>query len=153
MNKSFCHFGQGLTASRFFSLLGSKRKTVKKKKWINPPTGKWVAGSGVTAAGRLWHNLMDAALLGQHSISPPAAAATNLIAFGLYPFCRKSECQPTTQAQANAQREPFQTALSRWSGGHDSFNLKKRTARKQYLIKTLVISLCGYVVQVFCQIS
>eukprot|EP00064_Thunnus_orientalis_P022784 superscaffoldBa00008001_g23004 len=46
----------------------------------DPQTGKEVEAGSVTAATWHWYSLMDAALQGQHSISPPLVVAANLTA-------------------------------------------------------------------------
>ncbi|KAL1268449.1 hypothetical protein QQF64_033812 [Cirrhinus molitorella] len=46
----------------------------------DPPTGKGVEAGSVTAATWQWYSAMDAALQGQHSISPPLVVASNLTA-------------------------------------------------------------------------
>ena len=46
----------------------------------DPPTGKRVEAGGVTAATWQWYSEMDAALQGQHSISPPLVVASSLTA-------------------------------------------------------------------------
>ncbi|XP_076141063.1 anthrax toxin receptor 1-like [Alosa pseudoharengus] len=45
----------------------------------DPPTGKGVEAEEVTAANWQWYTQMDAALQGQHAISPPLVVAANLI--------------------------------------------------------------------------
>ncbi|KAM4534029.1 uncharacterized protein PAE49_022330 [Odontesthes bonariensis] len=50
----------------------------KYKELRDPPTGKGVEAGGVTAATWPWYGQMDAALQGQHSISPPLVVAANL---------------------------------------------------------------------------
>ncbi|KAK7889259.1 hypothetical protein WMY93_024819 [Mugilogobius chulae] len=63
-----------------------------KKKWQNlvqkykelrdPPTGKGVEAGGVTAANWQWYAVLDAALQGQHSISPPLVVASSAATAG-----------------------------------------------------------------------
>ncbi|XP_036006140.1 uncharacterized protein LOC110368872 isoform X1 [Fundulus heteroclitus] len=63
-----------------------------KKKWHNlvqkykelrdPPTGQGVEVGGVTAATWQWYELLDAALQGQHNISPPLVVASSSSATG-----------------------------------------------------------------------
>lgn len=46
----------------------------------DPPTGKGVEAGGVTAATWQWYTAVNAALQGQHSISPPLVVASSLTA-------------------------------------------------------------------------
>ncbi|KAK7886714.1 hypothetical protein WMY93_026335 [Mugilogobius chulae] len=87
-----------------------------KKKWQNlvqkykelrdPPTGKGVEAGGVTAANWQWYAVLDAALQGQHSISPPLVVASSAATAGGVVTPPASVAETAEASEASADQGP-----------------------------------------------